>query len=214
MRTTTVDRRSGEFVITETRTQRPWRALPQGTSLNVQAKVQELEESKVWLVKYQEFVDRLMTGVRCWKCGTHIVTWQPVLVRPAGSPPEASPQQLVDRHGRPCVTMAFNHLYREGEYVYRLPGRDLMAKFTYLHCADCRIVEGDGFELYAILLAGLDHNREASDPGKRRISDDAWAQFMSRYAGVELVGLSGASKGPEQIIKENEALLKAEKERR
>jgi len=199
MISTELNRQTNELIVTETRAPKPFRALPRQVSLHITA----LDESKKFLVRYQDFVGQYVSAVRCWKCGTAIVTYQPALRRVEGSRSEGELTKVVV-NGEPMILGAmlpFNH-YREGLFSYRTP-QGVLARFSFLHCADCSITDEHGEDLLACLLGQMDHRRDHLKSVLTVSSDDAWAQSMYRWSGIELVGLDGPSLSPKELMEQS-----------
>lgn len=195
-----LERRSGEPIVTEDRTPGPFRALPREYRDrilgNPQKQVVGYVDSQKWNPLYQTYEQGLLIGVRCWKCRRDLVSWMPAL-RKAPTKDNALNAEQIYINGQPAVKITpYNH-YREGLYAYRRPD-GIEATFSYLHCADCTIADADGPDLLACLLAGHDYTRTAFN----LYDDHFWAQWMWRWSAIELVARSGASKGPEDLMKE------------
>ena len=193
--------KTNELIVTETRAPADWRALPR----IVQERILSLEQSKKFLVRYQDFAGQYVAGVRCWKCGTPIIGWAPALRKPEGSSRKKQDGELtkVRVNGEDMVLGALlplNH-YREGLYTYRT-AKGSLAQFSFLHCADCHVATEHGEDLLACHLGGIDVSREFFKPFVSLSSDDAWAQFMFRWSGIELVGLHGPSLGPKELMEQ------------
>ena len=200
-----LDRRTNEPIVTESRQPMPFRALPRPILDHIVGNetkgIVGLETSKKFLVRYQDFVGQYVSAVRCWKCGVSIVAYQPAL-RPVEGSPDAGELTTVNLNGKEMVLGAmlpFQH-YREGEFAYR-DHRLRLAKFTYLHCADCQIEDAHGENLLACLLGQFDHRRDHLKPYMAVMSDDEWAQSMFRWSGIELVGKAGQSLSPADLMK-------------
>jgi len=192
MITTTLDRRSGEPIVTETRAPGPFGALPRA----IRDRVLGYAQSKLWVPLYQSYTQGMQTGVSCWKCGRNLIGWAPALRRPAGWK-AGQDDELVLVNGAPAVCLLpFNH-YREGAYAYQRPD-GVASWFSYLHCADCTIKSEDGPDLLACFLAGHD----TTNTLKQLYAADAWAQWMWRWSNITLMGLHGRSKGPHDLMKE------------
>lgn len=201
-----ISRKTNDFIVTETRTAAPWRALPRA----VKDRVVGLEASRVFLVRYLDHQGPMIVAVRCWKCGTPIQTYQPVLRPIAGAKQGQNSGELtlVRVNGREMVVgtlLPFNH-YREGLFAYRMqmPGRrrylSELAHFSFLHCADCHIGSEHGEELLACMLGQKDARRDLIKPYVEVASDDEWAQWMYHWSGIELVGITGPSIGPKDLL--------------
>jgi hypothetical protein len=199
MISTELHRQTNEPVVTETRVSAPWRALPRP----VRDRVVSLDTAKTFLVRYQDFVGRNVSAVRCWKCGTPIIAYAPVLRRIDGGRAQEVELTKVMVGGQELLLGALlpmNH-YREGLFTFRAMNGALAA-FSYLHCADCHIANEHGEDLLACHLGGLDRLRDTMKDAVVMSTDDAWAQFMYRWSGIELVGLSGPSKSPSDLMNE------------
>lgn len=193
----TLNRKTNQVIVTETRLPRPFRAVPRPVGLRIEA----LDVSKKFLVRYQELMGKYVSAVRCWKCGVPIVAYQPVL-RPVEGQPNAGEITTLNINGREMVVGAmlpFSH-YREGEFAYRDQHRRL-AKFSYLHCADCHIEDAHGEDLLACLLGQFDHRRDHMKAHLSVLSDDEWAQYMFGWSGIELVGKVGPSISPADMMR-------------
>jgi len=188
-----------EPVIRETRSSQPLRAVPRWVKEEAEAFV----TTNTWHPHYQQFFQGQPFYVECWKCGRTLLDMQPALVMPPGG--KRAGQAKVATYkgmvlGRP---LPFNH-YREGEFWYRLRGRTIQDKFSFLHCADCQIDDADGSALLVCHLVGLDEEREAV----RKLSslnaqqDDEWAQFMWRRSLIELDKKAGPSIGPQDLMRQ------------
>lgn len=191
-----LDRRSGEPIVTEDRTPGPFRALPRDGRDRILGNpdkgILSYEASGRWKPNYQRYEGTFLAGVQCWKCGRDLIGPAPALRK---SPDGQAYQVMIN--GQPGVMlMPYNH-YREGLYHYRRAD-GLGADFSYLHCADCTIQNADGPDLLACYLAGHDISRAVFN----LYDDDTWAQWMWRYSGIELDQKSGASKGPEDLMRE------------
>lgn len=193
--------------VTETRAPGAWRALPRRIRERIVGNPEKalvgLETSNRFLVRYQDFVGLAVTRVRCWKCGTIIVGIAPALQLPPGAKRDANAQFIkVTIDGQELLLgmlLARNH-YREGLCTYRTAdGR--LAQFSYLHCADCTLTDADGEDLLACHVGGLDHLRDTIKSAKAD-NDDAWAQYMYHWSGVEVVGLAGPSHGVKELMDE------------
>lgn len=203
---TVLDRRSNAPIITETRAPQPFRALPRPVRDHIighpEKGIVGLDTSKAFLVRYQEFAGPYVSRIRCWKCGTAIVSWAPALRLPDGSTnPNDAETTKVTVSGKEMILgslLPLNH-YREGLFAYRATNGSLNA-FSYLHCADCSIVSGDGDSLFACLLGGFDLHRDAFQHLMALPSDDAWAQSMYRWNGIELIGTQGPSLSPKDMM--------------
>ena len=183
-----LDRRSGEPIVTEDRKPEPWRALPRES----RERILSYDTSGLWKPRYQRYEGNFLAGVQCWKCGRDLIGPAPALRK---SPDGQAYQVMLN--GQPAVMLLpYNH-YREGLYHYRRAD-GLGADFSYLHCADCTIQNADGPDLLACYLAGHDISRAIFN----LYDDDTWAQWMWRYSGIELDQKNGASKGPEDLMKE------------
>lgn len=203
-----LNRQTNEPVVTETRAPAKWRALPRAVRDRIVGNPDKgivgLETSKKFLVKYQDFAEKYVSGVRCWKCGTLIVSWAPTLRLPDGARTDAEAQLTTRMVNGQAMILAsllpLNH-YREGLCAYRnAEGR--MGAFSYLHCADCSLASSDGDDLLACHLAGFDAQREFFKTFSPVISDDDHAQNMFRWSGVEIVGLDGPSLGPKELMEQ------------
>lgn len=185
-----LDRRSNEPIVTEDRTPGPLRALPRP----IKERAESYATTDKWHPHYQQIESGMLTALNCWKCLRPIVGWAPALRRPAGWRP-GDVDELIQVNGQPAVKLTpFNH-YREGLFHYRRPD-GVLADFSYLHCADCHISDGDGEDLLTCMLVGHDDARNAH----QLYTDNFWAQWMWRWSAIELVGRNGASKGPKDLI--------------
>lgn len=202
------DRRTNELIVTEDRDPAPFRALPRQVRDrilgNEKAGIVGLETSKAFLVRYQEFTDKYVTAVRCWKCGRLICAYQPALRKVEGKDKtKGEVTVMTSINGQSMVIGAllpFHH-YREGLFSYRTQqGR--LANFSYLHCADCHIGDEHGEDLLACLLGQIDARRDYTKTYMEFESDDSWAQTMFRWSGIELVGKYGASLGPKELMED------------
>lgn len=192
------DRRTNELIVTEDRQPKPFRALPRQVSLHITA----LDVSKTFLVRYQDFMDQYVSAVRCWKCGRAICAYQPALRKVEGKEATTGAVTVMTMlNGKELVVGAmlpFTH-YREGLFEYRTrQGRQ--AQFSYLHCADCHIASAHGEDLLACLLGQLDYRRDYLKQFMALDSDDTWAQTMYRWSGIELIGTSGPSLSPSDLM--------------
>lgn len=197
MISTELNRQTNERIVTETRQPAPFRALPRPIS----ERIAELDASKTFLVRYQDFVGPYVSAVRCWKCRTAIVSYQPALRKVEGSRQNDGELTKVIVNGEPMILGAmlpFNH-YREGLFSYRTQ-QGVLARFSFLHCADCTIGEANGEDLLACLLGQMDHRRDHLKSVLTVSTDDAWAQLMFRWSGIELVGLDGPSLSPADLM--------------
>ena len=197
MISTKLNRQTNEPIVTETRQPKPFRSLPRPVS----DRIASLDASKQFLVRYQDFVGQYVSAVRCWKCGTAVCTYQPALRKVEGSRQHDGELTKVMVNGEPMILGAmlpFNH-YREGLFTYRTP-HGVLARFSFLHCADCHIAEAHGEDLLACLLGQFDHRRDHMKPYMPVLSDDAWAQYLFRWSGIELVGLDGPSLSPADLM--------------
>lgn len=199
MISTELNHQTNEVIVTETRAAAPFRALPR----TVSERIASLDQSKKFLVRYQDFVGQYVSTVRCWMCGTPIVSYQPALRKVEGGRQNDGELTKVMVNGSSMILGAmlpFHH-YREGLFTYRT-AQGVPAKFSFLHCADCQITTEHGEDLLACLLGQFDHRRDYLKPYLAVSSDDAWAQSMFRWSGIELVGTVGPSKSPADLMNE------------
>ena len=197
-----LSRKTNELIVTETRAPKPFRAVPRQVGLRIAS----LEQSKKFLVRYQDVVNLTVTATRCWKCGVPIVAYQPALRKVEGSRNKQDAElTIVKLNGQDVVLGAmlpYNH-YREGLFTYYLTKERRLARFSFLHCADCHIAAEHGEDLLACLLGTPDWKRDLMKPFLAVSSDDEWAQSMFRWSGIELVGLDGPSVGPKELMEQS-----------
>jgi len=206
MISTELNRQTNEPIVTETRLPKPFRAIPRPIMDRIVGNQENgiigLDESKKFLVRYQDFVGQYVSAVRCWKCGTPIVSYQPALRKVEGTKNEGA-LTTVTVNGQPMILGAmlpFNHC-REGLFIYRT-AQGVLARFSFLHCADCTITDAHGEDLLACLLGQMDYRRDHLKSVLALSTDDAWAQFMYRWSGIELVGRDGPSRSPHDMMKQ------------
>lgn len=198
----TLNRKTNQIIVTETRQPKPFRALPRQVSDQIAA----LEVSKKFLVRYQDLINLSVTATRCWKCGVVICAYQPALRKVEGAS-GSNNAELVKAtiNGQETVLSAmlpYQH-YREGLFAYHIPRRQIIPvpTFSYLHCADCQIKDEDGESLLACLLGCPDWKRDLLKASVLPQSDDEWAQRMYYWSGIELVGRAGPSVSPADLMK-------------
>lgn len=189
---------TGLPLIKEDRLPRRWRALPK--ALGETAHELERDVNGPWKPGYQEIDAMGLSSVGCMKCGTDIQGFQPKLYRPSAAKPDSQAVHRVrnlpnGQTGIEVAMLPYNH-FRVGRYQYRWGDDDILSEFEFLHCADCRISDGDGMELLICCLAGLDDIREWSAKLSNRTSptDSEHAVRMWRFSQpLELVRIVGLS---------------------
>lgn len=204
MRLNEFNPQTNEQIVIETRELKPFRALPRAILDrivgNEAKKIKGLDTTKTFRVRYQDFVGQYVSAVRCWKCSTPIVSYQPALRKVEGTKNEGA-LTTVKVNGESMILGAmlpFNH-YREGLFLYRT-SQGVLSRFSFLHCADCTITDAHGEDLLACLLGQMDHRRDHLKLVQSVSSDDAWAQYLSRWSGIELVGREGPSRSPQDMM--------------
>ena len=132
-----------------------------------------------WTPDYLAWQDNVLSRLRCWKCGTDLCGWKPVidghgnLVREGGR--QDGPLCLWFREhnhsARSTVRLRWGCLKRE-------------AVFSALHCRDCRIEQADLPMTLAIFLYGheLVRQRAAEINVVQPFDPDQWATYLYRWS--------------------------------
>lgn len=179
---TNLDPNTGLPNIKETRTNKPWRALPR----DISKKAEELdaqEEGTLWYPCHHEYMDGILQRVRCWKCGTDLKAWRMALDG-TGNP--------IEIDGRPAVAfLPLPNLMQTPISVY-LPKLDKKIFFSVQHCGDCLITNQHLFESMTCLLAAMDKNLASAWAmgSVSLIRPDTWATYLYRWSGAEPVSVA------------------------
>jgi len=194
-----ISNETGVVIVQETRARLPFRSLPREFSDRILGNKKEGILPMKLDVQYQEFRGQSIVSVRCWKCPRIVIGYQPVYSRSRDGNKNMADATTVNINGKNMVVgslLPYSH-YREGIFNSKLKdGR--MQSFSYIHCADCGFKDEDGPDILACHLGGLDVANETMR--NESTDDDAWAQSMFRWSGVELIGKAGASLSPADMI--------------
>lgn len=185
--------------IKEGRSRRLWRAITRARAEEA-SRLDDLPEGTPWYPRHHEWDGKILTRVRCWKCGRDLKGWRAMLdphkvgFDREGKPITFSEANLVKIAGKPAVTFLPLPHATSTPIAVRWPKLKKMVVFQAQHCLDCHLEPGDLDNVLTCFLAGTDailwnawNHGSAST-----LSADRWATYLYRWSDAEPEGLAKA----------------------
>lgn len=187
-----VDPTTGLPQVREDRARRLWRAITKKQAEEA-IRLDELPEGTLWYPRHHEWNGKVLTRVRCWKCGRDLKGWRAMLdphkvgFDKHGKPITFSEANLVKIAGKPAVAFVPLPHATSTPVAVRWPKLQKTVMFSAQHCLDCHI-DGDDLEyVLTCFLAGTDailwnawNHGSAST-----LSADRWATYLYRWSDAE-----------------------------
>lgn len=182
--------------VKEDRGRRLWRAIAKDRA-KAAIELDDLPEGTPWYPRHHEWDGKILTRVRCWKCGRDLKGWRAMLdphkigFNKEGKPITYSEANLVQIAGKPAVAFLPLPHATSTPIGVRWPKLDQTVVFQAQHCLDCHI---DGDDLDAVVtcfLAGTDAilwNAWNHKSGST-VTPDRWATYLYRWSDVEPISV-------------------------